>query len=105
MILTPFNQKTADFSGIKNVLSSLEKYNNLIKESSVKTADLVEEVSNNNASFGQYLTSLNGSKASLGGYVKSLFTASSGTALLTLKTIVLNAALTIGIGFAISLAI
>lgn len=76
--------------------------NNMTANAGVSQQSFATAVSQSNPALGTYLSNLNGSKASLGGYVISLIAAKASTIALQVATMALNTALTMGISFAIS---
>ena len=84
------------------VQSKISRYNSL----SAKSQETLRmQWANSNTSFGQYISGLNGAKASFGGYVKSLIGAKVATIGLKIATTAMNAALTMGISMLVSWAI
>ena len=84
------------------VSTAIGTYNsNLSKSKGLQNA-YVNALSRQNSGLGKYLSNLNGAKASFGGYITSLVGATIKTIALEAATIALNAAITMGISFAIS---
>ena len=92
-------------TGFKKVSSAIKEYNSYGEKSASDQRLFAKEVGKTNGSLSSYLVGLNGSKASLGGYTKSLMAATAQTVALNLATVALNAVLTMGIGAAISIGI
>lgn len=96
----------------KNAIGFLREYNSSVGDANhmcsnaqMSQADFVSSIKESNHEFGSYLEGLNGGKASIGGYVASLFSAKLATIGLEIATVALNAAISFGISFAISGAI
>ena len=85
-----------------NVSTKIAKYNSLSASSQAK---LRAQWANSNTSFGKYISGLNGSEATMRGYIKSLIASKAATIGLRVATIALNAALTMGISALVSWAI
>ena len=81
-----------------SVHSKIVRYNSL---SATSQEALRKKWANSNTTFGKYISGLKGSKASFTGYIGSLVGATIKTVALEAATIALNAALTMGISFAI----
>ena len=89
----------------KKISTAVNTYNsNLSKSTGLQNA-YVNAINNQNSSLGQYLSGLNGAKASFGGYIKYLFSAKAATIGLSIASTALNAALTMGLSFAIQLVV
>ena len=89
----------------KKISTAVNTYNsNLSKSTGLQNA-YVNAVNNQNSSLGAYLSGLNGAKASFSGYIKYLFSAKAATIGLSIASTALNAALTMGLSFAIQLVV
>lgn len=82
--------------------TAIDRYNSLSSKSASFQNKYNEAMAKSSTSMGKYLSGLNGAKASFGGYISSLIGATASTIALEVATIALNAALTMGISFAIS---
>ncbi len=91
--------------GLKKVSSAITQYNSLTITGTSEQNMFAMAVSTTNGKLGSYLTSLNGAKATLGGYTVSLFSATAKTIALKAATLALNTAMTMGISVAISAVI
>ncbi len=81
--------------------TAIDRYNSLSSKSASFQEKYNKTLANSNTSMGKYLRGLNGSKASFSGYIGSLVGATVKTIALEAATIALNAALTMGISFAV----
>ena len=98
-LLVNSSQSTITFTKLNN---AFKVYNgNLSKSTQLQNA-YVQAVGKQNVTLGNYLAGLNGAKASMGGYVKSLITAKVASIGLQAVSIALNTAISMGITFAIS---
>ncbi len=98
-LLVNSSQSTITFTKLNNAFKA---YNgNLSKSTQLQNA-YVQAVGKQNITLGNYLAGLNGAKASMGGYVKSLITAKAESIGLRAASIALNTAISMGITFAIS---
>ena len=80
---------------------AIEQYNSMSGKS-IQTQQIYQKYLNSSTdSINKYLSGLNGAKASMGGYIKSLIGAKAGTIGLQVATAALNAAITMGLSFAI----
>lgn len=91
-------------TGLKKVCLALKEYNSYGEKSSIDQKLFAKEIGKTNGSLSSYLLGLNGVKASLGGYITSLIASTTQTIALNVAVTALNAALTMGIGVAISAA-
>lgn len=94
-----------NFRGLKNVSSAISKYNSLAADGADKQLALANAVAANNGGFGAYLAGLKGGSASLGGYISYLVKTKLATIGLQIATAALNAAITMGVSFAIQMLI
>ena len=62
-------KQSFSFQGIN---ANIKEYNSLLKSSVKESNAFAEVVASHNMKLGNYLTSLNGANAGLGGYIKSL---------------------------------
>jgi len=88
-------------TGFKKVSSAITQYNTLSTSGIKEQSAFATAVSVTNGKLGNYLTGLNGTKASMNGYVKSLVSAKISTIGLQAASIALNTAMTMGISLAI----
>lgn len=96
--------KTAS-AAIKEYNVAMSQMNTVSGYQAVIARTVGGEVAANDAVFKNYITSLNGAKASVSGYVSQLVAAKVKTVALQAATMAMNAVLSMGIGLAISLAI
>lgn len=94
-----------NITGFKKVSSAIAQYNALATSGTQKQNEFSTAVAITNGRLGGYLRGLSGTKASLGGYVNSLVSATAKTIALQTATMALNAAVSMGITAAISLAV
>ena len=94
-----------NITGFKKVSSAINQYNVLASAGIQKQNEFSSAVAMTNGQLGNYLRGLNGSKASLGGYVSSLIGATAKTVALQAATMALNAVVSMGLMTAIQLAI
>lgn len=94
-----------NITGFKKVSSAITQYNALATAGTQKQNEFSTAVATTNGHLGGYLRGLGGAKASLGGYVNSLVSATAKTIVLQAATMALNAAVSMGITAAISLAV
>lgn len=92
--------------GVKKAIDeykdSLIKYEDGTTRASEDTKKLCEAISQSSSSLGTYLTNLNGTKAGIFSYGKSLATATIKTFALETATMAMNAAISFGVSFVIS---
>lgn len=81
--------------------TAIDRYNSLSSKSASFQERYNKQLASSTTSVGKYLSSLKGSKATFSGYIGSLVGATVKTIALEAATIALNAALTMGISFAI----
>ncbi len=86
------------FGSYKTVIN---EYNSQIKKSGKLTTEFSSAVKTGNPTMAKYLTSLNGARGSLSGYIGYLFKAKLATIGLQVATTALNAALSYGISLLI----
>lgn len=95
-----------DASTLGNIVNIFKGYNQQVAQAGEITDDFttgLRGMAGYSSSVESYITSLGKSgKASMGGYVKSLLKAKVGTIALQAATLALNAAITMGLSFAIS---
>ena len=94
-----------NITGFKKVSSAITQYNALATAGTQKQNEFSTAVATTNGHLGGYLRGLGGAKASLGGYINSLVSATAKTIVLQAATMALNAAVSMGITAAISLAV
>ncbi len=94
-----------NITGFKKVSSAITQYNALATAGTQKQNEFSIAVATTNGRLGGYLRGLGGAKASLGGYANSLVSATAKTIVLQVATTALNAAVSMGITAAISLAV
>lgn len=80
-------KQSFSFQGIN---ANIKEYNSLLKSSVKEGNAFAEVVASHNMKLGNYLTSLNGANAGLGGYIKSLGIAKLKTIALSIATTSLN---------------
>lgn len=83
--------------GFKGINDAVTHYNTLLIEGKGNEEGFTQAVLNHNTKFAAYLTNLNGTNASLGGYAKYLATVKAKTIGLTVATTALNAAISWGV--------
>ena len=89
----------------KDLSGAVTRYNALTTKAGFTAEKFNSAMKNNNTVMGAYLKSLNGAKASFGGYIQHLTTAKISTIALSAATTALNMALSIGTAYLISSAI
>lgn len=89
---------------IRSAKSIINEYNNECKNTGMSQKDFAAAVGQGSSTWGKYLSGLNGAKASLPGYVKSLVRAKAETIGLQIATVALNTAMTMGISYIVSKA-
>lgn len=87
-----------NFSSAKALMN---EYNSGCKNTAMAQTDFVNAVKAGNSGLGNYLSGLNGAKATMRGYIGSLVATKAATFALQVATMALNAAITMGISFAI----
>lgn len=98
-LLVNSSQSISTFTKLSNAFKA---YNgNLSKSTQLQNA-YVQAVGKQNITLGNYLAGLNGAKASMGGYVKSLVAAKAASIKLQAASIALNTAISMGITLTIS---
>jgi len=98
-LLVNSSQSVSTFTKLSN---AFKVYNgNLSKSTQLQNA-YVQAIGKQNVTLGNYLAGLNGAKASIGGYVKSLVAAKAASIGLQVASIALNTAISMGITLAIS---
>ena len=91
-----------NITGFKKVSSAISQYNTLSAQGVAEQKTFATAVSTTNGKLGTYLSGLNGAKASMGGYVKSLITAKAASIGLKVATVALNASFSMGISLLVS---
>ncbi len=98
-LLVNSSKSVSTFTKLNNAFKA---YNgNLSKSAQLQNA-YVQAVGKQNVTLGNYLAGLNGAKASMGGYVKSLVAAKAASIGLQIASVTLNTAISMGITLAIS---
>lgn len=92
-------------TSLQNCASIINEYNGGFKNTKLSQEDFITAVGSSNHVLGNYLSGLNGSKATFGGYCKSLIGAKAATIGLQTASLALNAVIGMGIGLAITAAI
>lgn len=100
-----YNDIADQAHGFTGVKTAIDEYNKGIKDGSVNTIKFSEVISQSNSSLGAYLTNLNGAKAGIFSYGKSLAIATVKTFTLETATMALNAATSFGVSFLVSAGI
>lgn len=95
----------AQKTGLKNIKPLLDEYNSGCKNTGLTQQQFAEAVGESNKVAGNYLSGLNGGKATMRGYVGSLISAKAATIGLQAATIALNAAISMGVMLAIQFVI
>lgn len=93
------SQSVSNFTKLNN---AFKVYNNNLNKSTQLQNAYIKAVGNQNNLLGNYLAGLNGTKASMSGYVKSLISAKVATIGLEIASTALNMALSLGVSLAIS---
>ena len=105
------SQKSAEIAtaaqtkSLTNIRTIINTYNAGADKLGLTTDEFNKSVKESNGSLGTYLSSLNGAKASMSGYIKSLVSAKLSTIALSVASAALNAAITFGISIAIQAVI
>lgn len=105
------SQKSAEIATIAqtksltNIRTIINTYNAGADKLGLTTDEFNKSVKESNGNLGAYLSSLNGAKASMSGYIKSLVSAKLSTIALSVASAALNAAITFGISIAIQAVI
>lgn len=100
-----FVQLQASNKGFKSSANIINEYNNGCKKVGMTQQGFANAIKEINPVMSNYLSGLNGTKASISGYIVSLVGAKVATIGLQAATIALNAAMTMGIGLLIQGAI
>ena len=95
----------ASNKSFRSVSSLLEEYNTGCKTCGLTQTGFAEGVGKSNPIFGNYLSNLNDSEATMGGYIGSLVKAKAATIGMQAATMAFNMALSYGIGILVSAAI
>lgn len=94
------------FSNVRQLIaeynSGIGQMGNICQRTGMTQTQFAAAVGQSNAVLGRQLSGLNGAKASMTGYIASLVGAKAATIALQAVSLALNAALTMGIGVAIS---
>lgn len=105
------SQKSAEIAtaaqtkSLTNIRTIINTYNAGADKLGLTTDEFNKSVKESNGNLGAYLSSLNGAKASMSGYIKSLVSAKLSTIALSIASAALNAAITFGISIAIQAVI
>ncbi len=91
-----------NITGFTKITKAMQQYNALGTTSQKEQQAFASAVGVTNSKLGTYLAGLNGAKASIGGYIKYLVAAEGASIGLQAASIALNAAISMGISFAIS---
>ncbi len=98
-----FGAALTDLKGSYNkIQTAIHTYNSNLGKSKGLQDAYINALNKQNSGLGKYLSGLNGTKASFSGYISSLVGATIKTIALEAATIALNAAITMGVSFAIS---
>ncbi len=105
------NMLGIDFSNIKNMKNhfseaeeAITKWNGELASGQINVNDFENSLVKNNAQFKDYLSTCKGAPASLEGYKSYLNSIGVSTDALRLKTVLMNSAISIGVGFAMQAA-
>lgn len=93
------SQYSTDLTGVANTMA---QYNKLAEKGIATQNEYAKAIATTNPKLGSYLTNLNGAKAGMSGYAMQLAGATLKTVGLQAATMALDAALSMGISFAIS---
>lgn len=91
-----------NITGFNKVSNAIQQYNGLSSSSTKELNAFTAAIGLTNSRLSIYLASLNGAKASMSGYVVSLFNATVKTVALQFATVALNSAITMGASLIIS---
>ena len=94
-----------DFARFGEIKKNIVEYNALATASSKKQAEFLSGIWKTDQGFVKYANSVRAGNASMGGYITSLIGAKINTIGLTIASTALNAALTMGLSFAIQLIV
>lgn len=94
----------ASDKSISNTLAILKEYNAGCTTCGLTQTEFAEGAGQSNSILGDYLSSLNGGQASLGGYIKSLVASKAATIGFQAATMAMNMALSYGISLLVSAA-
>lgn len=98
-----YDQFISQYStGLTGVANTINQYNKLAEKGIATQNEYAKAIATTNPKLGSYLTNLNGAKAGMSGYAKQLAGATLKTVGLQAATMALDAALSMGISFAIS---
>lgn len=98
-----YSQYISQYStGLTGVANTMAQYNKLAEKGIATQNEYAKAIATTNPKLGSYLTNLNGAKAGMSGYAKQLAGATLKTVGLQAATMALDAALSMGISFAIS---
>lgn len=89
-------------TGLTGVANTMAQYNKLAEKGIATQNEYAKAIATTNPKLGSYLTNLNGAKAGMSGYAMQLAGATLKTVGLQAATMALDAALSMGISFAIS---
>ena len=98
-----YDQDISQYStGLTGVANTMAQYNKLAEKGIATQNEYAKAIATTNPKLGSYLTNLNGAKAGMSGYAMQLAGATLKTVGLQAATMALDAALSMGISFAIS---
>lgn len=98
-----YDQYISQYStGLTGVANTMAQYNKLAEKGIATQNEYAKAIATTNPKLGSYLTNLNGAKAGMSGYAMQLAGATLKTVGLQAATMALDAALSMGISFAIS---
>lgn len=98
-----YDQFISQYStGLTGVANTINQYNKLAEKGIATQNEYAKAIATTNPKLGSYLTNLNGAKAGMSGYAKQLAGATLKTVGLQAATMALDAALSMGVSFAIS---
>ena len=93
---------SAALTAINNYNAAMQQTNTVAGYNAIIQGTVNRELEAGNVVFANYIKGLNGAKASMAGYTTQLIAAKAQTAALQVGTIALNAAISLGIGLAVS---
>ena len=98
-----YDQYISQYStGLTGVANTMAQYNKLAEKGIATQNEYAKAIATTNPKLGSYLTNLNGAKAGMTGYAMQLAGVTLKTVGLKVATMALDAALSMGISFAIS---
>lgn len=95
----------AQSKGLSNASKIIGEYNKGFQNTSYNQEAFLKTVTQSNQPLGNFLSGLNGAKASMSGYIGSLISAKAATLAMQAAQMALNMALSMGVAFAVSAAI